>query len=621
MKKICLLLVFCLCLSACTAFAEKTAETSALIEQARTAMEPDETDQAHMKEVLGADSETAAGTAGHRITEKTVTTYIRSESAKTEFPYCFLDGQDGIPWIELDTWLPIYEKLFAGDDAELTLTRHAEGEHYALLRENDAAMIFDFEKNTITFNNYNLFMSFSYARSMMDILATRSFDKDGKPFLFQRLDEMSFDRSRGEKVFDLAPYGIDLVYQDGKYYVPLSTFADICLTPKTNLCFVYNDEAVFYITDGSLGRASLTGELTPSPLGEIYYSAEPRDRTEEEARYGYAELCLMLDQFYGLKKIHQISDFDTLFTEIGVKDALMSADAGLADIALKAVISLYIDDLHSRFLLPTWMTPAENGHKVLRTARAMKKITEDIDTYKKAREESNPGGVPAYQEIGNTAYITFDQFSATALAMDPYSLTEEQMEQLAMESADTVPLVIYAHRQITRENSPVENVVLDLSNNTGGATDAAAFVISWYLGAADLAFQDQNTGIMSALAYRADVNLDREYDDRDVLTGKNLYCLISPVSFSCGNLVPASFKSSQKVTLIGRKSGGGSCAVRYASTAWGTFFKMSGPVNLSVLKNGSLYDIDTGIDPDYYLSKLSSFYDRQKLTEIINRMD
>jgi hypothetical protein len=39
MKKICFLLVFCLCLSACTAFAEKTADAAALIEQARTALE------------------------------------------------------------------------------------------------------------------------------------------------------------------------------------------------------------------------------------------------------------------------------------------------------------------------------------------------------------------------------------------------------------------------------------------------------------------------------------------------------------------------------------------------------------------------------------------------------
>ena len=189
------------------------------------------------------------------------------------------------------------------------------------------------------------------------------------------------------------------------------------------------------------------------------------------------------------------------------------------------------------------------------------------------------------------------------------------------ETPDTVALIIYANRQIKRENSPIENVVIDLSNNPGGAIDAAAFVIAWYLGEADLAYQDQSTGMLSASAYRADVNLDREFDERDTVSDKNLYCLISPNSFSCGNLVPACFKASQKVTLIGRKSGGGSCNVQFASTAWGSFFKMSGQRNLSTLKNGSMYDIDQGIDPDYYLSKLTSFYDREKLAETINRMD
>ena len=38
MKKICLLLVFCLFLSACSAFAEETTEATAMIEQALTAL-------------------------------------------------------------------------------------------------------------------------------------------------------------------------------------------------------------------------------------------------------------------------------------------------------------------------------------------------------------------------------------------------------------------------------------------------------------------------------------------------------------------------------------------------------------------------------------------------------
>lgn len=53
---------------------------------------------------------------------------------------------------------------------------------------------------------------------------------------------------------------------------------------------------------------------------------------------------------------------------------------------------------------------------------------------------------------------------------------------------------MYAHAQITRENSPIENVVLDLSLNTGGALDAAVFTIAWFLGECNLQFTDAITG-------------------------------------------------------------------------------------------------------------------------------
>jgi len=42
MKKICLLLVLCLCLSACSAFAEETADASALTEQAQDALKTED---------------------------------------------------------------------------------------------------------------------------------------------------------------------------------------------------------------------------------------------------------------------------------------------------------------------------------------------------------------------------------------------------------------------------------------------------------------------------------------------------------------------------------------------------------------------------------------------------
>lgn len=80
------------------------------------------------------------------------------------------------------------------------------------------------------------------------------------------------------------------------------------------------------------------------------------------------------------------------------------------------------------------------------------------------------------------------------------------------------------------------------------------------------------------------------------------------------------FKQSGKVTLMGRTSGGGSCVVQNLSTAWGTSFTISAPRRMSFMKNGSLYDIDRGADPDYTISTPAKYYDRQALTDYINSM-
>ena len=185
---------------------------------------------------------------------------------------------------------------------------------------------------------------------------------------------------------------------------------------------------------------------------------------------------------------------------------------------------------------------------------------------------------------------------------------------------DTIGQIIKAHAAICREGSPIENVVIDLSNNGGGHVDAGLFLLGWVLGDAPFCVKDTFTGALSTATYRADTNLDRVFDERDVLTDKRIFCLISPVSFSCGNLVPAVFKYSQRVTLLGRTSGGGSCTILPMSTAWGTMFQISSQRRMSFFKNGSFYDIDQGVDPDIYLTKIENFYDREKLTEYINNL-
>ena len=151
------------------------------------------------------------------------------------------------------------------------------------------------------------------------------------------------------------------------------------------------------------------------------------------------------------------------------------------------------------------------------------------------------------------------------------------------------------------------------------AADAAVFVFSAVLGEGSVSALNPMTGAMATAVYNVDLNLDHQYGQEDQgLTTKNVYCLTSPVSFSCGNLVPCVFKNSNQVTIIGRTSGGGSCVVLPMSSACGTGFQISGFTRLAFLKNGSFYDIDQGAVPDFTISKYMSFYDRERLTEYID---
>ena len=424
-------------------------------------------------------------------------------------------------------------------------------------------------------------------------------DEAGNPVLLEKVDTDSYTRFGDELTFRLGDYGIDLVYQDGLYLVPLQTMSDI-LVPGTNWGnLFFNGQSVIITTN-------------VNECADLYYAAPTGVRSEELTAFGYNELCMMLDYFYGFKDTHRIESFDKLLHDVTFEEILKDPDPEQADLAIYRLITDFLDDNHSKFLAFSYLTgPIE--YKAY--GKAGNKIFDHLDTYQNARAAFYPDGIPGYEEIGNTAYITFDHFACYAQSGEEYYGVENPLD---FGDDDTIGLIIKAHAQIFREDSPIENVVLDLSANIGGMDDAAVFVISWFLGETNISMVDNMTGAMCSSTYRADVNRDGVFDEKDTVADKNLFCLTSPVCFSCGNLVPCAFKESGKVTLLGRTTGGGSCGVLYSSSAWGTSFQISANTRLSFLKNGAFYDIDRGADPDYLISRPEKYYDRAALTDFIN---
>ena len=561
------------------------------------------------------EPETETQLSGSTYTEMEVPFYIGDMETTLTYPLYFINDVMDLPYINFADWADLMAQL-NGAQENYSLTIETDGPVAALTRENGYSMLIDFEEGKIYFDDYDAFVHDSTDYSLIDLVSNTFMDENGNPALIDRIAKGSFDRYGKEVVLDLAAYSIQLytVYDEGLYLVPLQTMADFLISYPSNCCLLFNTKAAYYGTRSSFGF----GAPDVTALGESYlYSAPSNMLSEELALYSYCELCLALDNLYGLKETHDFSSFDDVFTETGYKQNLMSTDPNVKDGALLDFINYYLDDMHSGYVFSSYLTDEAQsiGGDGLTAIR-------DIavhDRYSEARMNADHHIRP-YEEVGNTAYITFDHFNMPKIGVEYYSEIPEPGDDPDDESMDTTYLILYAHKQVTRENSPIENVVIDLSLNGGGDADAAAFVAAWFLGEASMSIRSSFTGATSTGTYRVDANLDGVFDENDTLLHKNLYCLIGPYSFSCGNLVPNIFKASGVVTLLGKTSGGGSCSVLPLSTAYGTMFNISSPKRFSYMKNGSYYDTDTGIEPDCIITRPESFYNRQALTDYINQL-
>ncbi|MCR5107369.1 MAG: S41 family peptidase [Lachnospiraceae bacterium] len=531
----------------------------------------------------------------YSVREKTLPMYLGAVDSKEDLSVYYIN-ESGVPYIPVEFIPHILNKWLEVDQYEISA---GENENIVtVLRKNTLFTAeFDFGEDTVTFIDYDAFM-----KPEGEPLVSLNVMSSEIGYLFKPIEELTNDRYGKEICFDLKPYEIDLVMHDGDHYVPLHTISDLMLS-YYNTYSLYNGESVI-ITAG-----------LDKELADIYYSCAP-ERTEEFALFDYHELCFALDHLYGLKEIHGIDSFDDYFYEIGMRKRLKSTDQSEADAAMYEFITCFLDDLHSSFNDLSCGTDPDVYFKKVENIVGPWKTKFDgwIEEFDAERSRFYPDGYLPYEEVGNTAFITFDNFSHISEDID--YLSEPSEEELN----DTIRLMQYSYDRIMRKDSPVENVVMDLSVNTGGSIHAACYVLGMYLGRGSINIKNTMTGATTTSQYHIDANRDGNYDDKDTFanSGLNLYCMISPVSFSCGNLVPNEFKADPHITLIGKTSGGGSCSIMPMATAGGNIFTISGYRRMSTFKNGSFYDIDRGADPDIYIAKIADFYDREYIADLIN---
>ena len=530
----------------------------------------------------------------------------------------FKEGAEDIPYVNIEELCNYYFTVEYPEKYKVLIT--SKNNNYT------STVLIDLTKRKIYFSNYDHYISQFYSESsktFFDLASVqendfikieKSFNSWGAPI------EVNFS---GFEDFVLC------AEIDGKlnYYVSLNTFGNLF----TNYRYVYNgkeeygiDEIVnkignFYRFDEGTGKKMPSSALTD---------------------FTYNELCINLDLNYGLKELHgnKFDCFDSYFEYVGLKSKLLNPDPEIFCKAIWDLCEAYFSDNHSNFKFASYYCGydiakkfaerVETGDENLLTGESLGK---KIELYYTARQNVYGEKVPGleFSSDGKTAIVRFDEYTTYGASDLNAIINEKTTEDIcnsikenytAIQKDIKTEYYLYCVNKMIKENPEVENVILDMSNNTGGSCRTAVATLAWMLGEVQTNITNSITGAKCSSVYVCDINADGKFDENDTIKDKKLFCLISPASFSCGNMVPAMLKSSDRVVLLGETSGGGSACVYDTMAADSTTFRISSRYVMSENKNGSNYDIDKGIEPHVRLQP-ETLYDRETICSIVANMD
>ena len=537
----------------------------------------------------------------------------------------FKEGAEDIPYVNIEELCNYYFTVEYPEKYKVLIT--SNNNNYT------STVLIDLTKRKIYFSNYDHYISQFYGGS-------------SKKLFFDLASVQENDFIKIEKSFNSWGAPIEVNFSgfedfvlcaeiDGKlnYYVSLNTFGNLF----TNYRYVYNGKEEYGIDE------------IINKIGNFYRFDEgtgKKMRSSALTDFTYNELCINLDLNYGLKELHgnKFDCFDSYFEYVGLKSKLLNPDPEIFCKAIWDLCEAYFSDNHSNFKLVSYYCGydiakkfaerVETGDENLLTGNS---ISKKMELYYTARQNVYGENIPGleFSDDEKTAIVRFDHYT-TSGDSDLNAIINETNLELGKTTEDICNSIkenytaiqkdikteyyLYCVNKMIKKNPKVENVILDMSNNTGGSCRTAVATLAWMLGEVQTNITNSITGAKCSSVYVCDINADGKFDENDTIKDKKLFCLISPASFSCGNMVPAMLKSSDRVVLLGETSGGGSACVYPTMAADSTTFRISSRYVMSENKNGSNYDIDKGIEPHVRLQP-ETLYNKKKICSIVADMN
>ena len=528
------------------------------------------------------------------ITKKDVTAYLYSMENSETLQCLFKSNMADMPYIStVDFCNNVFKE-------EVTEEKNADGTY--TVSNPDGSMIINTDSDTLYFDVFESFIgSEAYSEgSLLDSPYCRS-------------SETVVNGEIKSITLALGEYDIDILEDDGRTYLPLSTAS--LLFSQTYNAAEYVDGNIYFLHSSDM----MTGGFYFDRTG-IY---EDDNRSKEMIDLTYHELCFAFDKMYGRPAKAEIAasveekGFDKTLDEFSdetrrAKELMMSDSKSDFIYGICYLASVFNDGGHTNLEAPLIDVinnfPETNVGAVLAerlydTSNPDTLTVMDIDMesyyYQQALYNLYEQRESAYEEYeiinvwddasqskllcsGDTAVFVFDSFMNEAVDNFKWSLD-------------------YA-----KENG-IKRFVIDLSCNTGGSSAVVMYMMAMMCNrdkdnnSASIRTIQTLTGNISEGYCVLDLNLDGEINDldREVYYDFEYAILTSRFSFSCGNLLP-SLARDNGIAVIGETSGGGACGVDTLFTAEVMPYTLSGYTKFI---NAKGEDVDAGVTPDYDLTK------------------
>ncbi len=448
--------------------------------------------------------------------------------------------------------------------------------------------------------------------------------------------------------FDFGKYHIDLHDDGANVFFPYATLADIFSDMNLNTTY-YNDGDKELVVNTSLDFDSYN-KMDPNRAKRIYGRLEVSDAM---AQYRYDELCFVFDYIYGypgrdnalFKAGMEQCGFDAALDKIAsgaeVKKLLKSKCTAEFILGMDGLQQLAFDGGHTNLsqkgkidkledVKARWETAAAAYPAVAALYKDYSKTLDGIIAFGNTMEALRKATYGDRKYIASTDKKTAVIVMNSMMELDyegwgayyASAKTAADWETLLKRDSNMVATFLSGVKQARQDG--VKNVILDLTQNTGGSSDLAVAILS--LMAREGTERQQvciySDYVMSKQTstthFVVDRNFDGKFDAEDAkvdYSDLNFAVLTSQRSFSCANLMPSMMKDSG-YKVMGQRSGGGSCAIQFQFTPDGMMYIVS-CYRLRML-NAKRENIDVGVPVDIEVP-VEKFYDIDYLSDCLNR--